>query len=558
MAFIYETLGSFMDKKCAEYQGNEAMVFSAGNTRYTYGEFHKLYTTIAKGLIRLGVKKGEHLAILSLNSPLWIAFQIAAAKIGAVMVCVNTSYTKTELAYVLEHSEASMLIMTSGHKSNSFVGQMKELCPELAGAASSVLALERFPALRTIVMLDNAEVPGTLCLNELLLLGESTDDSVLAEASAELDPYSAANIYYTSGTTGNPKAVLTSHFSIVNNALVSGERMQYCESDRLLLCLPLFHVIGYVLSAISGMFFGAALIIIERFETKKVLSELADERCTVFNGVPTMYNFLLGSDNLFLHDLSSLSKGFIAGSCCSNELMADIRNKLGIASIANLYGQTEAIGITQIADSDSLAHRLGSVGKPLPGVETKITDPVTGVTIPGNGKGELCVKSIYIMQGYYKDAKSTEKTVDKDGWLHTGDLATCDNEGYISIIGRIKDIIIRGGENISPAEIEHALCLMDGVADVAVVGVPDDVMGEEICAFIVRRNNAAVSKEDICGFVAATMAKYKIPKYVSFISELPVTSSGKVRKFALREIAVREHLPIRKEQLDRELVANSN
>lgn len=536
--FIEETLGSIIDQKCLQFANDKAMIFPSANTTYTYRQFQELYTSLAKGLLAIGVKKNDHIAILSLNSPLWIALQIAAAKIGAVAVCLNTSYKKKEIEFVLGHSQSSVLLLLDSYKGNDYFETLKLICPELSHSTPGKLNSQNLPLLKKVIMLDNTEHEGTLTLNKLIRLGRRIDDSELLITASLVTSQDIANICYTSGTTGNPKAVMSTHFSIVNNALISGMRMQYEKGDRLMLSLPLFHVIGLVLSAIAGLFYDTTLVILERFETEKALYYLDAENCTIFNGVPTMFNFMLNSANLADYNLSLLKKGFVAGSCCGSDLILRIINELGITTIANLYGQTEAMGITQISAADSLEHRISSIGKPLLGVETKIIDPVSGMKLPYGCKGELCVKTAYLMKGYYKNEEATNKAVDKRGWLHTGDLASCDKEGYITIEGRIKDIIIRGGENISPTEIENVIINMDGVRDVAVVSVPDKVLGEEICACIIKE--ADLSTEDIISYATKNMAKYKVPKHILFIDKFPLTSSGKVKKAILREFAKSE------------------
>lgn len=543
MEYVATTLGTYMDTICAQNADREAIVFPPESTVWTYKQFQNLYNRLAKGMLAAGIRKGDFVGVLALNSPIWLALQIAAAKIGCVMVCLNTGYTANELQYVLNHSEVSLLFLTSGNRKNRFIDRLRELCPEMDGCKGSELAAEKLPLLKKLIMLDSEHFSGTDTLRNFIEAGKEISDEALAEAEAQVSPQDIATIQYTSGTTGNPKAVLSSHFGIVNNALVSGEWLDYCRNDRLLLCLPFFHVIGYVLSAVAGLFQGAALIIAERFETETILQYLEEEACTVFNGVPTMFTYLLNHENLKGYNLSALTKGFIAGSCCSRELMLNIVYTLGISGVCNVYGQTEAIAITQTRASDDLAHRIASIGKPLPGVQAKIVDVVTGGNVPANAKGELCIKSVYLMMGYYKDPAATDKAVDKDGWLHTGDLAFMDDKGYLSIIGRIKDMIIRGGENVSPAEIENSLRLFDGIEDAAVVAVPDEMLGEEVFAFLIKSPEADIRTDELKDFLSGHIARYKIPKYFAFVPEFPVTSSGKVRKFALKETAVRDYLP---------------
>ncbi|MDF2872639.1 MAG: AMP-binding protein [Anaerocolumna sp.] len=525
--YITKTLAEVMEDKCLRYKEREALVFPARKVNYTFSDLQRLTNQYAKGLLALGVKKGDHLAVLSLNSPEWVLLELAAAKIGAVLVCINTASTKVELLFALKQSESSLFFLTKGFKDVNFIDSLMEICPEL-------LASENLPCLKTVVVLDDTVLPGTYLLSEMLEFGKGVEDTLLLEAQSKVKAHDPLNIFYTSGTTGNSKGVVLNHFVTVNNAIVSGERMEYDEDDRILLSLPLFHVIGFVLSTLAGFFYGASIVMLERFETKKVLSVISENSCTVFNGVPSMFQFLLNND-LSQYDLSSLSKGFIAGSCCSRELMLRIIEELGIDTIANLYGQTEAIGITQMAGEDNLEYRLHTIGKPLPGVNVRVADISTGKDVLSGEKGELLVKSVYIMNGYFHNQEATDKTIDKEGWLHTGDLVSMNQEGYITIEGRIKDIIIRGGENISPAEIESVLKRHPMIFDAAVVSVPDKLLGEEICAFIVTEGGNSMEPAEVRDFAAQNMAKYKVPKYIKFIPVLPATSSGKVKKAVLRE-----------------------
>lgn len=532
--FNTKTLAEVMEATCQKYSDREALIFPGKDEIYTFTQLLKASSACAKGLLSLGVKKGDHMAILALNSPEWVILELAAAKIGAVLVCINTASSKSDLSYVLKQSESSLLFLTRGFKEVSFLDNLTELCPELLTCEPGKLKSNNLPALKTVVLLDDSSLKGAYGFEEIKELGTGITEEALSEAAGKVTAIDPLNIFYTSGTTGNPKGVVLSHFSTVNNALVSGERMEYDEDDRILLCLPLFHVIGFVLSTFAGLFCGASIVIAERFETKKALSLISEECCTVFNGVPSMFQFMLSND-LSRYDLSSLSKGFIAGACCSNELMRRIMEDLGIETIANLYGQTEAIGITQISSYDDLEYRLHSIGRPLPGVMVKAVDIATGEEAEAGEKGELLVKSAYIMNGYYHNEEATSNTVDREGWLHTGDLVTINSEGFIYIEGRIKDIIIRGGENISPAEIEDVLKHYKGIFDAAVIAVPDELLGEEICAFIIPSAGYTLNAEDIREYASHHLARYKIPRYFKFVKEFPVTSSGKIKKAVLRE-----------------------
>lgn len=541
--FSTMTLSEIMDETCLRFGDREALIFPKRQETYTFIQIMEESKVLAKGLLSLGVKKGDHLAILALNSPEWVILELAAARIGAVLVCINTASTKSELSFVLKQSESSLLFLMGGFKGVNFIENLTQLIPQLLTCEPGKLKSDEFPCLRTVVILDDSKLKGAYEFEALKAFGAKVDKALLTEAGKKITAEEPLNIFYTSGTTGNPKGVVLSHFANVNNALVSGERMEYDEEDRVLLCLPLFHVIGFVLSTFAGLLYGASVVIAERFETKKALSFIEEESCTVFNGVPSMFQFMLNND-LEEYDLSSLSKGFIAGACCSNELMRRIMEDLGIETIANLYGQTEAIGITQISAFDDRECRLHSIGRPLPGVEIKVIDMTNGEEVFAGEKGELLVKSVYIMNGYYRNQEATDSTLDKEGWLHTGDLVSVNEEGFIHIEGRIKDIIIRGGENISPAEIENVLKHHDGIFDAAVIAVPDELLGEEICAFIIPSQGYLLNAEEIREFAAKHLAKFKVPKYIKTVKEFPVTSSGKVKKAVLREQVKNEFVPV--------------
>lgn len=534
MKYIEQTIGIFMDEKCNEFKDKEALVFPADNERYTFREFKKLYDAIAKGLLHLGIKRGDHIALLDLNSPLWIAMQIASAKIGADLVCINTGYNKNELEYVLKHSESTTLLMIQSYKKNMFFDSLAEICPEVKDSEPGKICSENLPELKNVIMLDNSLQNGTFTINEIIAMAAEVSDDELEKVTGQVRCKDIANIYYTSGTTGKPKAVMLNHFAIINNAIQSGKQLGYNGNDRLLMCLPLFHVIGYVLSAFSCLSIGAAVIIAKRFETEKMLQYIEAEKCTILNCVPTMFKLMLDCDKFNTYNLSSVSKGFIAGSCCSPELIVQINQRFHMC-LLNVYGQTEAISISQTKMSDSHEARIKTIGKTIPGITPHIVDPNTGTEIFDGRDGELCIDTIYLMDGYYKNEEATKKTIDEKGWLHTGDLASIDSKGYIRIKGRIKDIIIRGGENIAPAEIEDVITEINSVKDVAIVGIPDEVMGEEICAFIILKQGEDINTEDIKNYVQSRLAKFKVPKHIEYVHEFPVTSSGKVQKYILRD-----------------------
>lgn len=539
MNFIDDTLGNYIDKVSTNYPDKEIVAYPENNTRYNYYEFITLCNNIAKGLIKLGIKKGDHVAILSLNSPEYVAFIVATAKIGAVLVYINCNYGKNEFEYVLKHSDSTTIILSTGFKDINYIDNLNDICPELKNFNPGELKSDKFPYLKNVISLDNINNKNMFNLGYIIKTGMDVPDFFLQERALELKCSDIISIQYTSGTTGNPKAVMINHYSILNCALTVGKNLNYSTEDKLLLCLPLFHVMGSVLTAILCLLHGATLVIVDRFRTPAVLKYLAKEKCTGFNGVPTMYEFLLNHAEFNKADLSSLKKGMIAGSKCSSNLILNIMDKMNMKELSNLYGQTEALTLCQNLVEYPVEKRISTLGKSIPGIEVKIVDPATGQEVPYGVQGELLAKGAYIMQGYYKNSEATNKAVDAKKWLHTGDLAIKDKDGYIQLIARKKDIIIRGGENISPTEIEEYLIKHPAVKQASIVGVPDDKLGEEICAFIILENGVKATKDELIKFVKNNLAKYKVPKHIIFIDEFPTTTSGKVKKFMLKDAAIK-------------------
>ncbi|HEX9060746.1 MAG TPA: AMP-binding protein [Clostridia bacterium] len=538
--FLKETIGNIIDRMCLKYENNEAIVYRDKNVRYSYRDFKKMYDGIAKGLLKLGINKGDHISIWSLNSPEWIALQIATAKVGAVLVCINTDYSKHELEFNLKHSNSKALFFSKGYNGNNYADSVYSICPELKYCLPGKLSSKTLPDMKIVISLDG-EDKNLMSLQNLIEIGKDVSDEELLERNSSLECYDTTNIQYTSGTTGNPKAVMSTHYNIINNAVISGKNLDYTEKDRLLVCLPLFHVMGCVLSAVQCLLYGSTIVLVDRFQTTKVLEYLDKEKCTGLNGVPTMFKFLLSHQSFDDFDLSNLRKGMIAGSYCHPDLMNEIMDKMNMKELCIVYGQTEAMGITQTLISDPFDMRINTVGRGIFGTEIKIINPATGEEVPNGVEGELITKTEYIMKGYYKNLEATRKCIDKDGWLHTGDLAIKDDKGYCKIIGRIKDIIIRGGENISPTEIEELLVTHASIKEAVVIGVPDKNLGEEICAFVIIKDNHILSREDVVSFIQDSLAKFKIPKYIEFVKEFPTTASGKIKRFMLKDYAIEKY-----------------
>ncbi len=536
-----DTICSFVDMKCLEYGGREAMVFPEDGSRYSFEKFRNLYFSLAKGLLKIGVKKGDHVALMSLNSPYAIAFSIAVAKVGAIFVNLNNGYTKREFEYVLQNSMSSTVILLGGTKEHKFIDLFKKICPEIEHSLPGQLKCSALPDLKNIIVNDEFSCGGAISVSELIKLGENIANSRFDAVGSTQSGDEVTAIYYTSGTTGHPKAVMLTHSAMIKNAVVVGNNMGYSENDRVLLCLPIYHAIGYVLTAFLSLIFGSTLIIMERYQTEKVLQNLENERCTVFNAVPTMFNMILKHPDFPKYRFEHLKKGYISGSYCQPSLVKDVMEKLHIKELSIGYGQTEAIVISQTLVSDRMDQRLFTIGRPIKGVLAKVIDPSSNLEVENGMRGELCIKSIYLMKGYFKNQEATDKAVDKDGWLHTGDLVTKDDNGYLTIIGRIKDIIIRGGENIAPIEIESVFKTCSGVKDVAVVGIPDEILGEEICMFVVKDENSNITAKSLTEYAKHRLAKFKIPKFIEFVDILPVTASGKVKLFVLKDMVLHQH-----------------
>ncbi|ABZ82718.1 long chain fatty acid acyl-coa ligase [Heliomicrobium modesticaldum Ice1] len=539
------TIGDLLDQTAARYPEKEALVYTDDrNLRLTYAQFRQKADEVAKGLMALGVQKGEHIALWATNYPEWLYTQFGSAKMGAVLVTVNTNYRSFELEYLLRQSDATTLFLIDGFRDNNFVEIINELCPGLGDSEPGRLSLRRLPKLKNIIFIGRdpqAKHPGMYSWQELIDMGRSVSDAELAERQRSLHFDEVINMQYTSGTTGFPKGVMLSHANIINNANMVADCQKWTHEDRLCFPVPLFHCFGCVMSSLACVCKGATMVPLEYFTAKGVLEAVQRERCTVLYGVPTMFIAELDHPDFDKYDLSSLRTGIMAGSPCPIEVMRKVIDRMGIGEITIAYGQTEfSPVITQTRTDDSLERRVCTVGKALPHVEVKIVHPDTGLEIPRGTQGELCARGFGTMKGYYNNPEATEAAIDAEGWLHTGDLATMDEEGYCRITGRAKDMIIRGGENIYPREVEEFLFTHPKVKDVQVVGVPDPKYGEEALACIILKDGEEATEEEIRYFCRGKISRYKIPKYVRFVDHFPMTASGKIQKFKLREIFIKE------------------
>ncbi|MDD4238096.1 MAG: AMP-binding protein [Desulfotomaculaceae bacterium] len=536
------TIGELVDSIAGSYPEKDALVYSDRGLRYSYREFREQCDRVGKGLIQLGVKKGDSTAIWATNVPEWILTQFGSPRIGAVLVTVNTNYKLFELEYLLRQSDTTTLIMIEGTKTSDYIELLYQLCPELHDCKPGELLSERLPVLKNVVVISEKKYPGMFTWQELLDMGNGISDEDLAARRATLDPDDVVNMMYTSGTTGFPKGVMLTHDNVIGNARSQAECMNFSPVDRLCFPVPLFHCFGCVMSTLLCVVSGATMVPVETFDARKVLEAVEKERCTAVHGVPTMFIMELELMAKEKFNTSTLRTGIMAGSPCPIEVMKQVVGDLGVREIVITYGQTEASpGITMTRTHDSLDLRVSTVGRALSGVEAKIVDPETGEELPPGVQGEICARGYNIMKGYYKMPEATAAAIDKDGWLHTGDLGVKDVTGYFKITGRLKDMIIRGGENIYPRELEEFLYTHPLVKDVQVVGVPSVKYGEEVMAFIQLREGQQLTQEEVQAFCTDQIARYKIPKHIAFLDVFPTTTSGKIQKFKLREMAIEIH-----------------
>lgn len=535
------TVGSLLDEMARRYPDNEALVYPERALRYSYKQFNDKCRLIAKGLLGMGIKKGDNISIWAYNVPEWVLLQFASAKIGAILVTVNTSYRSAELEYILEQSDSTSLFMVSSFKDTNYVETLAGVVPELAASEPGDLCSTKLPFLKNVIFIGPETPAGMFNFDGIIRMGEGVTDAELAAIEAALDCQETINMQYTSGTTGFPKGVMLTHHNLVNNGFNIGECMKFTEKDRLCIPVPFFHCFGSVLAVMASVTHGATMVPVEIFDPLKVLQTIEKERCTAVHGVPTMFIAELEHPEFKNFDLSSMRTGIMAGSVCPIEVMKRAVKDMHVTEITSVYGLTEASpGITQTRTDDSIELRVATVGRALPNAEVKIVDIETGDKLPPGKQGELCARGYMVMKGYYKMPEETAKVIDAEGWLHTGDLAIMDENGYCMITGRIKQMIIRGGENIYPREIEEFLYTHPKISDVQVYGVPDRKYGEQVMAAIILKKGVEMSEEEVRDFCRDKIAKYKIPKYVTFVEGYPMTASGKIQKFKMRDMAIKE------------------
>ena len=540
MEYITDTLGQVLEKQVALHPDKEFMIYPDRDLRFTYADFDRRVNNLAKGLLAIGLTKGDHLGIWATNVPDWLTLFFAAAKIGVVAVTVNTAYRLHELEYLVKQSDIKALCLIDGFRDNDYVAVINELVPELKSCERGRLESARFPTLKSVIFIGPEKHRGMYNSQELLLLGAHTSDEELARASAGLTCHEVINMQYTSGTTGFPKGVMLTHHNILNNGFSIGERQMFTEADRICLTVPLFHCFGLVLGVMAIYTHGATVVALESFDPLLALASVQKERCTAIYGVPTMFIAELNHPMFAMFNLSSLRTGIMAGSPCPMEIMKRVISDMRCRDITIAYGLTEGSPVTmQTSTDDPIEMRVSTVGQRLPGIEVRIVNPETNTEVPPETQGEVVCRGYNVMKGYYQMPEATAQAIDADGWLHTGDLGTMDANGYFKITGRIKDTIIRGGENISPREIEEYLLRMEGVRDIQVAGIASPKYGEEVGAFVIRKDGATITEEDVRDFCRGKIADFKIPRHVFFVDAYPMTASGKIQKYKLRESGVK-------------------
>ncbi|WP_404441861.1 AMP-binding protein [Sutcliffiella horikoshii] len=537
---VHKTIGNLLDETVSRYPDKEAVVYMETGLRYSYKEFQQISNQVAKGFMSLGIKKGDHIAVWASNKPEWLITQYASAKIGAVLVTVNTSYQSKELEYLLRQSDSTTLLLMDGFKGVSYLDMLHELCPELSTFAPGELTSSRLPKLKNVIYMGSESHPGMFVWDDLLKDTSSITDEELMDRQNSTNFDEVINMQYTSGTTGFPKGVMLTHSNIINNAVNVAECQRLTADDRICIPVPFFHCFGCVMGTLAAVATGATMVPLIMFDPLLVLKAVEQEKCTALYGVPTMFIAELNHPEFEHYNLTSLRTGIMAGSPCPTEIMKRVVHDMGAKEITIAYGQTEASPvITQTRPYDSIERRVSTVGSALDNVEVKIIDPATGENVPNGVQGELCTRGYLVMKGYYNMEEQTRDAIDSEGWLHTGDLATMDDNGYVVITGRLKDMIIRGGENIYPREVEEFLYTHPKVFDVQIVGVPDERLGEQVAAFIKVKPGETLSSQEVKDYCAGKISKYKIPFYVEILEEYPMTASGKIQKFKLREHAVK-------------------
>lgn len=533
---IYSTIGNQLEKITEQFPSNEALVVCHQNIRWSYQTLNEQVDRLATGILALGLNKGDRLGIWGPNSYEWILTQLATAKIGVIMVCLNPAYRSFELEYALNKVNCKALITANSFKKNNYLEILNEMIPEIAFSEPGQLSSVKLPLLTTIIRMGDAITPGMYNFDGVCELGNEEHYNKLAYYRKNLQPDDAINIQFTSGTTGQPKGATLTHCNILNNGYITAKGMQLTDQDRLCIPVPLYHCFGMVLGVLACITHGATMVFPgQAFEPESTLAAVENEKCTALHGVPTMFVMELELPTFKKYNLSTLRTGVMAGATCPIELMKSLIKDMHLSDILIGYGQTEVSPINHLTlPNDSMENRTETVGRAIPYIEIKLINEYGQVCNIGE-QGEICTRGYSVMKGYWNDEEKTKETIDQGGWLHSGDLATMDQQGYVKITGRIKDMIIRGGENIYPREIEEFLYTHPKISEVQVFGVEDKTMGEEVCAWIQLKAGEIATEEEIKDFCKNQITHFKIPKYIDFVVEYPMTVTGKIQKFKMRQ-----------------------
>ena len=536
------TIGDLFDETVAKYPDNEALIVKHQNIRYTYQQFQDKVNECAKAFLAIGIKKGDRVGVWAPNCAEWVTVQFATAKIGAIQVNINPSYRLHELEYALNQSGCVCIVTATQFKTSEYTKMLYELAPELYDCASGQLKAAKLPNLKTVVRLHSPSSPGMYSWKDFLEFSKQVKADDLKAVQQTLSADDAINIQYTSGTTGYPKGATLSHHNILNNGYLVASIMRFSDKDRLVIPVPLYHCFGMVMGNLACACFGATMIYPSAgFEPAAVLQTVEEEKATALHGVPTMFIAQLEHPDFDKYDLRSLRTGIMAGSPCPVEVMKKVNTLMHMNEVEIAYGMTETSPVsTQTRHNAPRDKRVGTVGRVLPHTEIKIIDPESGQTVPRGEKGELCTRGYCVMLGYWNDEEKTKDAIDAARWMHTGDLAIMDEEGYLNIVGRIKDMLIRGGENVYPREIEEFLFQHPKVSDVQVIGVPDKKFGEEVMAWVKLKEGETCTADEIKDFCKGKITHFKIPRYIKFTEDFPMTVTGKIRKVEMREISIKE------------------
>ena len=535
--FVNKTMGSVIEETADRFPDHPALIAPQFQVRLNYRELYEQCRKTARGLMAMGVKRGDHVSVWTTNVPEWVYLQFALGMVGGILVTINTNYQSHELEYILRQSDSTTLFLIDRYRDTSFYETVQRVVPELNSCNPGQLASSKLPILKNIVYIGEREnTPGMFNFSDLIAMGEKVTQQELDDRMKMLTDDDVINMQYTSGTTGFPKGVMLTHHNVINNARMVGDVMGLTEKDTLLIQVPAFHCFGCVMSTLNSVYHASAMVFLEYFEPQLSLESIHKEKCTAVNGVPTMFIAMLNHPDFESYDMTSLRTGIMAGAPCPVESMNQVRTKMHCPEVVIAFGQTESAPVsTMTRRDDPVELRVSTVGRLLPDIEGKIINPETGEDLPADTPGEIVTRSACVMKGYYKMPEATTAAIDADGWLHTGDLGEIDPNGYFKVTGRIKDMIIRGGENIYPRELEEFIFTHPKVQNVQVVGIPDPKYGEQVLAAIDLKSGSRATAEEFIEFCKGKIARHKIPKYWEFVDEYPMTASGKIQKFKIRE-----------------------